>query len=531
MECEHELVRSFGGVWTDDDAMSIVGFDLLNAAAVIKRRAGLPIEPQQIVDHLAAAVLARIRRHVPWRPGARELLESLNAAGVPCAMVTMSWQDIANEVLLHLPPRTFQAVITGDMVANGKPHPEPYRRAAAALGVDPVSCVAIEDSPTGVPARPRPPGAWWWPCPTTCRSIRRPAASCGARSSGSRPNCSARSSRPRRCRPPAHPSPPAPAGGDDRPRRGGGLALWWQRVLGGGWRSLGALATVLVLIGVGVWWFAIRDTTPPYRPGRLQRAHVGAVLDARRRHAGPRRAGQRLPPGVAVLVPHVRSRHLRVRPQRRRRGAAAGRRLHRRRPPARRADHHLAVRQHRPGGDGGDPRRPGDSGPSTSTRSPTSPPSTTSRASTSTTRTSPSRTTAAPGGRRAPTGWRSSQELGARLHADGRILTVTVPADLRHRPVPRQRLLGLRLRRHRPVGRRHPHHGLRQVASTTPGPIAPLDWVTTIVDAATKAAGGPEKLVLGIPLYGRNWVVSTTGTCPDDAPGTTADLPQRRSTT
>ena len=94
-------------------------------------------------------MLARIRRHVPWRPGARELLDSLNAAGVPCALVTMSWQDIANEVMLHLPPRTFQAVITGDMVANGKPHPEPYRRAAAALGVDPVSCVAIEDSPTG----------------------------------------------------------------------------------------------------------------------------------------------------------------------------------------------------------------------------------------------------------------------------------------------------------------------------------------------------------------------------------------------
>ena len=42
MECEHELVRSFGGVWTDDDAMSIVGFDLLNAAAVIKRRAVAP---------------------------------------------------------------------------------------------------------------------------------------------------------------------------------------------------------------------------------------------------------------------------------------------------------------------------------------------------------------------------------------------------------------------------------------------------------------------------------------------------------
>src|ERR687894_2522652 len=50
--------------------------------------------------------------------------------------------------------------------------------------------------------------------------------------------------------------------------------------------------------------------------------------------------------------------------------------------------------------------------------------------------------------------------------------------------------------------------------------MAPIEWVEQIVDAATEAAGGPEKLVLGIPLYGRNWVVATEGTCPEDAPGT-----------
>ena len=87
---------------------------------------------------------------MPWRPGARELLTSLNRAGVPCALVTMSWKNITDEVLRQMPPGTFRAVITGDMVMNGKPHPEPYRRAAEALGVDPLSCVAIEDSPTGV---------------------------------------------------------------------------------------------------------------------------------------------------------------------------------------------------------------------------------------------------------------------------------------------------------------------------------------------------------------------------------------------
>ncbi len=43
-----------------------------------------------------------------------------------------------------------------------------------------------------------------------------------------------------------------------------------------------------------------------------------------------------------------------------------------------------------------------------------------------------------------------------------------------------------------------------------------------IVDGSIEAAGGPEKLVLGIPLYGRNWVTATDGECPDGADGDTA---------
>ena len=40
-------------------------------------------------------------------------------------------------------------VVTGEQVERGKPHPEPYLTAAAALGVPPEECVAIEDSNTG----------------------------------------------------------------------------------------------------------------------------------------------------------------------------------------------------------------------------------------------------------------------------------------------------------------------------------------------------------------------------------------------
>ena len=94
-------------------------------------------------------MVARVQHAVPWCPGARELLLALKAAGVPCGLVTSSYERFVAPILEHLPPETFRVVVTGDQVDRGKPHPEPYETAAAALGVDPQQCIAIEDSPAG----------------------------------------------------------------------------------------------------------------------------------------------------------------------------------------------------------------------------------------------------------------------------------------------------------------------------------------------------------------------------------------------
>jgi spore germination protein YaaH len=53
-------------------------------------------------------------------------------------------------------------------------------------------------------------------------------------------------------------------------------------------------------------------------------------------------------------------------------------------------------------------------------------------------------------------------------------------------------------------------------STTEPGPIAPIDWVEQAVDATADVVGDRSKLVLGIPLYGYNWPVTTIGTCPAD---------------
>lgn len=150
IQAEFDLVESFGGTWSDEHAHALVGSALLAAAAYIREHGPVDLEPPEIVARLLAQVIEGVHRHTPWQPGAQSLLAALAADGVPCALVTMSYAELAHAVADQLPAGTFSVVVTGDSVTNGKPHPEPYLVAAEQLGVAPQHCVALEDSPTGV---------------------------------------------------------------------------------------------------------------------------------------------------------------------------------------------------------------------------------------------------------------------------------------------------------------------------------------------------------------------------------------------
>jgi HAD superfamily hydrolase (TIGR01509 family) len=147
---EHALVARYGGTWTAEHAMALIGHDLRDSARYIREHGDVPLEVDEVVEVLLSGVVDRLREHVPWRPGALELLTDLGAQGIPCALVTMSWTSLAQTFLAAVPARTFQAVVTGDRVERGKPHPEPYATAAERLAVNTSRCVAIEDSLTGV---------------------------------------------------------------------------------------------------------------------------------------------------------------------------------------------------------------------------------------------------------------------------------------------------------------------------------------------------------------------------------------------
>ncbi|WP_024799631.1 HAD family phosphatase [Nocardia sp. BMG51109] len=84
-------------------------------------------------------------------PGVPELLDALDAGAIARAIATSSSRDRTDH---HLRAAgiagRFDAVVTRQDVRRGKPHPEPYLTATAALGADPEHTLALEDSPNGL---------------------------------------------------------------------------------------------------------------------------------------------------------------------------------------------------------------------------------------------------------------------------------------------------------------------------------------------------------------------------------------------
>jgi len=150
MAAETPLVERFGGSWSHEQALRLVGLGLEDSARIFQD-AGVRMGVTDIVDHLTDDVMTQLAtKGVPFRPGARELLESLRDAGIPTALVTMSLRRMADSVVDLIDFEAFDVIIAGDDATRPKPFPDPYLQACEALGVSPADTVAIEDSPNGL---------------------------------------------------------------------------------------------------------------------------------------------------------------------------------------------------------------------------------------------------------------------------------------------------------------------------------------------------------------------------------------------
>ncbi|MCR8946502.1 HAD family phosphatase [Streptomyces sp. OUCMDZ-4982] len=145
---------------TSGDPSTLPGAATGRAAAPERTAADRAAAPERAADRAAAlertaaeltdSFFRKVDAGAPLRPGAAALLASLEAAGVPFALVSASPRSVVDAVVAGaLAGVDFAFTLSADDTVRTKPHPDPYRAAAERFAADPAACVAVEDSPDG----------------------------------------------------------------------------------------------------------------------------------------------------------------------------------------------------------------------------------------------------------------------------------------------------------------------------------------------------------------------------------------------
>jgi HAD superfamily hydrolase (TIGR01509 family) len=147
-EVEAEVAKDFGFAYSDELASRLHGRGVRGVADIVAELLGDPGAALAAAQDMVDRMIERGSRGlVPVMPGAAELVESLRGR-VKLGVASNSVRRYVEGSIAGLGP--FDAVVAGDEVANPKPAPDVYLRAAERLGVPPEDCVAVEDSPVGI---------------------------------------------------------------------------------------------------------------------------------------------------------------------------------------------------------------------------------------------------------------------------------------------------------------------------------------------------------------------------------------------
>jgi len=148
-----QKLSSMGFILGEDDFRAMLGLDAHQTVCYVQAKTGLESDFQALLEEQEKMMLSILEGDIEPMPGAFELLLDLFNRGYPLAVASNSSSIDVSRALkgLHL-DRFFRAVIGREQVQAGKPAPDVYLAAAAALSVIPSQCLAVEDSSVGVKA-------------------------------------------------------------------------------------------------------------------------------------------------------------------------------------------------------------------------------------------------------------------------------------------------------------------------------------------------------------------------------------------
>jgi HAD superfamily hydrolase (TIGR01509 family) len=147
-----DLAKERGGRWHEHAQRDMMGMSSPEWSRYMHEVIGLPEPPEEINAEVVRRLERRYREHLPMIPGAQAAVQRL-ADRWPLALASSSNRELIDLALdLMGVADRFEATVSSEEVAHGKPAPDVYLEAARRLKVDPTRAAAIEDSHNGIRA-------------------------------------------------------------------------------------------------------------------------------------------------------------------------------------------------------------------------------------------------------------------------------------------------------------------------------------------------------------------------------------------
>jgi HAD superfamily hydrolase (TIGR01509 family) len=144
------LVAAHGLEWPGGASEAMLGMSSPEWSGYVHETLGVPLEPEAISHRVVAHVLESYEQRLPLLPGAEAAVERL-AARWPLALASSSNLEVIDTVMETSGwGSIFQAWVSSEEVARGKPAPDVFLEAARRIGVDPANAAGIEDSHNGI---------------------------------------------------------------------------------------------------------------------------------------------------------------------------------------------------------------------------------------------------------------------------------------------------------------------------------------------------------------------------------------------
>jgi HAD superfamily hydrolase (TIGR01509 family) len=149
-EVREGLARERGGRWSDRAQADMMGMSSTEWSRYMHDVVGLTESPEEINREVVSLMLGRYSEKLPLLEGAVDAVKRL-AAHWRLGVASSSNRELIDRVLeVSGLAAYFDATVSSEEVARGKPAPDVYLEAARRLGVEPARTVAIEDSANGI---------------------------------------------------------------------------------------------------------------------------------------------------------------------------------------------------------------------------------------------------------------------------------------------------------------------------------------------------------------------------------------------